>query len=174
MGYTHYWYRVPNLDPARFRVWVRDVRWLHDQLPEFTTTAGGHFKDRRLSIHGPDGRGKPVLNSTLIAFNGRNGGKSSLNDLDHETFYVPRRLKPMPHHTADDCGRYFEFCKTARKPYDLLVTAALIALKHHFPDVNVVSDGDASDWQEGLELSRHVLNYGELPFHVGRARQRER
>lgn len=171
MGYTHYWYRTPNLDPARFRLWARDVRWLHDQLPEFTTSAGGYYQDRRLSIHGPDGRGEAVINHTLVAFNGRNGGRSELDDLAHETFYVPRKLSPSPHHTTDEQGRYFEFCKTSRKPYDLLVTAALVALKHHFPDQNVLSDGDASDWKEGVELSRRVLNYGELPFNHLRTRQ---
>lgn len=130
------------------------------------------MKSSRKIWTGFQGPGHAVINCTFVAFNGRNGGRSLLDDLAHETFYVPRRLTPSPHHSTDEHGRYFEFCKTSRKPYDLLVTAALIALTHHFPDVNVLSDGKASDWKEGVELSRRVLNYGDLPFVVPRARQR--
>ncbi|MEM9109392.1 MAG: hypothetical protein AAGC72_05160 [Planctomycetota bacterium] len=99
-----------------------------------------------------------------MAFNGRNGGRSAVDDLARETFYVPRQMEAEAHRTVDEHGRVFEFCKTGRKPYDLLVTAALIALKHHIPYVRVLSDGDAAEWEEGIALTRRVLNYGELPF----------
>lgn len=172
MGYTHYWYRAPTLTPGAFRGWVKDVQLLNDQLPPFTTSGGGYYADKRLSVHGPDGRGDAVIRDDLVAFNGRNGGRSSLDDLAHETFYMPRQLDPEPYRTVDEHGRVFEFCKTSRKPYDLFVTAALIALKEHFPGVYVLSDGGASDWEEGIALTKRVLGYGELPFVDPRARQR--
>ncbi len=51
-----------------------------------------------------------------------------------------------------------EFCKTARKPYDIVVVASLCILKHYLGENFVVdSDGDRDDWQEGLELARRIL-----------------
>ena len=172
MGYTHYWYRPPTLAPGRFTPWVEDVKNLRNQLPATTTSGGGHYASHRLSVHGPDGCGDAVIGEDLVAFNGRNGGRSSLDDLSHETFYVPQKLEPESYQSLDEHGRVFSFCKTNRKPYDLLVTAALVALKNHFPWVKVLSDGQASDWVEGIALTQRVLGYGALPFNDPRSRTR--
>ncbi|MEM8783466.1 MAG: hypothetical protein AAGE65_11505 [Planctomycetota bacterium] len=165
MGYTHYWYRAAELDPATFRRWSRDVWRLAQALPPTTETAGGFYRDRRLTLHGADGLGEPRFTASCVAFNGRCGGRSSVDELGHEAFYLPRVFHPEPYQTPDPRGRYFAFCKTARKPYDLLVTAALVALKHHFPEVQVLSDGHAEDWSAGLRLTRDVLGNGVLPFN---------
>ncbi|MEM1353878.1 MAG: hypothetical protein AAGH88_03240 [Planctomycetota bacterium] len=170
MGYTHYWYRTPVLAPGRFTLWVEDVKSLHDQLPATTTSGGGYYPNHRLTAHGPDGCGDAVIRDDLVAFNGRNAGRSSLDDLSHETFFVPQALNPEPYQTLDEHGRVFSFCKTNRKPYDLLVTAALVALKHHFQGIKVLSDGQASDWEEGLALTKRVLGYGAVPFKAPRSR----
>ena len=49
----------------------------------------------------------------------------------------------------------FSFCKTARKPYDVVVCATLIAIKHHLGDyVSVSSDGDfdnVNEWGPAYE-----------------------
>jgi hypothetical protein len=51
----------------------------------------------------------------------------------------------------------FNFCKTARKPYDIVVTACLALLKHRLGDsIDVSSDGDPSDWIEGVALACRV------------------
>jgi len=51
-----------------------------------------------------------------------------------------------------------DFCKTARKPYDTVVVACLIVLKHYLGDnVRVASDGDSEDWDSGLFLARMAL-----------------
>jgi len=84
--------------------------------------------------------------------------------MSHETFYLPRVYEPQDWQRPDERGRYFDFCKTARKPYDLAVTASLIALQHHFPEVGVSTDGTGDDWTAGLALCRSVLGYGQLPF----------
>lgn len=52
----------------------------------------------------------------------------------------------------------FNFCKTARKPYDTCVTACLIVLKHYLGDnVDIGSDGERTDWIAGLFLVRSAL-----------------
>jgi hypothetical protein len=45
------------------------------------------------------------------------------------------------------------FCKTARKPYDLLVTAVLLRAKHRLGDrVSLASDGTYADWAPARRL----------------------
>lgn len=52
----------------------------------------------------------------------------------------------------------FNFCKTNHKPYDLVVTATLIAAAALLPDwIKLDSDGDFKDWIAGYELVRAVV-----------------
>ena len=49
----------------------------------------------------------------------------------------------------------FGFCKTGRCPYDEVVAASLLALKHHLgEDVETASDGEPEEeeWQRALQL----------------------
>jgi len=81
---------------------------------------------------------EPEFSTKLVNFNG-------INDDAHETFYVK----------VNDSG--FNFCKTARKPYDKVVTACLILLKHYFNFIEVSSDGDLDEWKYGIELFKSVF-----------------
>lgn len=55
-------------------------------------------------------------------------------------------------------GEDFQFCKTARKPYDLAVVALLIIAHYHAAEVwRITSDGHAFDWQPGLDVVQHHL-----------------
>ena len=52
----------------------------------------------------------------------------------------------------------FNFCKTARKPYDLVVVACLSILKFHLgPAFEVSSDGDYHDWTDGVNFANKIL-----------------
>jgi len=65
----------------------------------------------------------------------------------HETFVI----------NWDDAK--FNFCKTAQKPYDTVVTAVLIWFKTVFGDgVIVTSDGDWKDWEGGAVLFETVFD----------------
>ena len=145
MGYTHYWDRNRELNADDFKAWSNDVQKLHLALPERTETEGGYHSDEPLEIGDMMGKGgEPEFTETLVAFNG-------IGTWHLESFYMPYS------------GHGFDFCKTARKPYDLLVTAALVSFKHHFPQESVSSDGDREEWKEGIELCRDVLGYGKFP-----------
>ena len=51
-----------------------------------------------------------------------------------------------------------DFVKTNRLPYDTVVVACLIILKHRLGDLfEVSSDGRADDWNDGLILAKKVL-----------------
>ncbi len=60
-----------------------------------------------------------------------------------------------------EIGKYFQFTKTAYKPYDLAVTVALVIAKHYFKDeIMISSDGNIENWEEAMQLCQHFLGYG--------------
>jgi len=70
--------------------------------------------------------------------------------MSHETFGI--RWFPSG-------GEVNGFCKTARKPYDLLVCVSLLAFKHAFdnPDVfSFSSDGDNAEWETSKDLFTRI------------------
>ena len=87
----------------------------------------------------------PTVNEKEIVFNG-------CGDDGHETFFLQREKY-----------NEFNFCKTARKPYDVVVCAILIAAEHHAPGAwDIGSDGDYSgegcdEWGPALKLANRLL-----------------
>ena len=131
MGYTHYW-NSTGLFPGPFQLAVRDIKEL--------------IKLSIIDIAGGDGTGKPIVNKNEIVFNGRRAKAQGDPDESHETFAID----PEP------CE--FSFCKTAVKPYDIVVAGALVILKHHCGDsFNVSSDGEMADFQDAIKLATKVL-----------------
>ena len=55
------------------------------------------------------------------------------------------------------------FCKTAHRPYDLMVCSCLLLYRAHFPkQVKVRSLGDLEDWMEAIQfVSDYVPKYKE-------------
>ena len=83
---------------------------------------------------------KPQLGPELIRLNG-------IQPQHCETF-----LYPAP--------SGWEFCKTAYQPYDVIVCATLMAMKHHLQEnVTISSDGDLDgpEWQAAYRLYRRAL-----------------
>jgi hypothetical protein len=59
----------------------------------------------------------------------------------------------------------YNFCKTAFKPYDAVVTASLIYAKTILgDDIKITSDGNWVDWQDGSILYEEV--FGIEPLEV--------
>lgn len=79
----------------------------------------------------------PLTNDTTVRFNG-------VGEEGHETFLIS---------TGD---RDFQFCKTARKPYDTAVTACLLLAKYHFGSaIEISGDGRKEGFNKAfLVLSR--------------------
>jgi len=89
-------------------------------------------------------------------------GRACGGDCSHESFVVPQSHKPYAEwDEPDENGRYFSFCKTAFKPYDLSVQACLIVLACRFPGKFLVSsNGDWENWVEATEFVQARLGYG--------------
>ena len=66
---------------------------------------------------------QPVLEHDLVQMNG-------IGDESHEALCYPPDFEwNRKVHPVEFLG--FRYCKTARKPYDVVVCAALLAIKHH-------------------------------------------
>lgn len=144
MGYTHYYYLPESIEQETFDAIVTDIRKV--------TEASG------VPLSGDWERViPPVLDDDMVLFNG-------VGDGAHETFYFSQTWTPPypgrePH--LDDAGRIFHFCKTAMKFYDIVVTAALIVVKHHLGEkAHIASDGNDGDWAPARTLAQSTLGYG--------------
>ena len=85
---------------------------------------------------------RPICNDDLIRFNG-------IEDEGNETFLFLNEMEE------------FSFCKTARKPYDVVVCECLIVLNHFMPYLIVGSDGMygcVKDEEKGFTIDSKVLN----------------
>lgn len=138
IGYTHYWRRPKELDKNTFKLWSNDV----SKLVLAAAETGVKIVD------GLGENPEPIITPEEVYLNG---------DPAHETFGIAR-LYTMEIDPNSPNGLQFEFCKTAQKPYDIVVTAALVAFKMRFGDaVRVSSDGDNNDWRPGIDLADSIL-----------------
>jgi hypothetical protein len=90
---------------------------------------------------------------------------TGLGSGSYETFGIERIIKDKFTLESEEKGLCFNCCKTAYRPYDLIITAVLISLKHYFPECQIHSDGEDKDWLDGKFLCNNLLGYG-LDFEI--------
>ena len=154
MGYTHYWEIKPTVNKKQYKLALAKIRELIElykhKIP-VGNTAGGYYSEYTEEILAGGHGEKPIKKSeyrTWISFNG-------LGDMSHETFSLPSTA-------LKDTG--FSFCKTARKPYDVIVVASLAILKHYLADeFKFTSDGSIEDLIDGFKLAQSLLP--EIDFY---------
>jgi hypothetical protein len=132
MGYTHYWYRKTELDADKFSNASDDCKRMCQTLKKNGVKIVYEFDEPK----------DPVFTDDKVRFNG-------CGDNGHETFYIAQSFSSRG--PSFGGNKEFAFCKTAHKPYDIAVCACLIIFKHWFPDMDVSSDGQMQDWQNGLD-----------------------
>lgn len=93
-----------------------------------------------------DDPARPEITEDRIIFNG-------IGDNGHETMLLER------------AGHGFQFCKTARKPYDRAVITLLTIANNLAPGTWVISsDGSAKEWQPDIDwLNSQGIGEFELP-----------
>jgi len=132
MGYTHYWKNKSDIPHDVWLLICDDVEKIIAKSP----VPLAHEYDEpgsapEVKRENADGGG-PV-----IFFNG-------VGDDGHETFVVTPRAAE------------FEFCKTANKPYDVVVTAVLLVIADRWDAFTLSSDVDKTDWVDGATLAAHA------------------
>lgn len=144
MGYTHYWtFQQPKRGDAAkvealYQKAVKDCAKIIRTYYEAFGGLSGYTAHTPIGTYGG------------ILVNGK-------GDDAHEDFSLREHFKQNLE--PDN----WNFCKTARKPYDVVVTACLIVLKHRLGDrIDVSSDGFQHDWEAGLDLAKRVLKLKTL------------
>lgn len=138
MGYTHYWKSHFETLPLDWGIFRQFSNdcQLLAIAADCTITGG----NGQINTH-------PKFNEKVINFNG-------LCPDDYETFQISRD-NPQS-----------DSCKTARKPYDTLVCACLLALMRHFPDrFEVSSDGSWNNWKEARRLYCRTFPDRTVPYN---------
>lgn len=137
MGYTHKW-RHTLIDNHAWDQICEDVSKL--------------IKASSVKVQFEDDDDRPPLiwKSSKILRDARDGviRFNGVGDDGHETFYL-----------TQDGRNGFNFCKTARKPYDLLVAATLAVIRYRTSKITVTSDGDLDDqeWVDALKFASDTL-----------------
>lgn len=148
MGYTHYWhFNVTKKKAAEVeKTFQKAVKAIQKAARIYQNAAIG---DDRLSGY--------TANTKIGSYGGiKINGKG---DNMHEDF-------TLREHFNQNLGSG-DFCKTANKPYDTAVVAALILLKHYLgSSFSCSSDGDIKDWYTGLELARKVCPSAKIPSSI--------
>lgn len=146
MGYTHYWeFKKPKKGTAD-----KTEKTYQTAIKECAKIVKAYY----------------AVNGGLSGFTahtpiGKYGGLqvNGKGDDAHEEFSLREHYRQ--NFECDDCR--FPFCKTAQKPYDIVVVACLIVLKHRLKDlIEVESDGYTDDWEEGLRLAKNILKLKSL------------
>lgn len=138
MGYTHYFEQKKAFTTPEWTNITTATNLILKELPSDM-------------ICGSDGRGDPIVSKVEIAFNG-----NAEDDRCHESFVITKAKNPD-----------FNFCKTARKEYDVAVVAVLCIVEHFAPGkLDIGSDGCHAEWAEGLALAQKVIPAAKIPPRV--------
>jgi len=143
MGYTHYWQQFRSFTADEWAQLCADMR---DLLKDVE-----HVQGIPLANWDGEPGTAPEIGPDRISFNG-------VGDDSHESFVIDRRRPALESWQTPD-RRGAAFCKTARKPYDLAVTAALCYLGTVIDPKpwHVSSDGRGANWLPGLEEARRAI-----------------
>jgi len=143
MGYTHYWSfnKLKGITAAELETkYLQALAECNRVARHWNTEIA--VKGSSLDSHRLSGFSAHTDKYGGFEINGK-------GDNAHETFSL------REHFSENEPS----FCKTARKPYDTVVTACLAVLKYRLGDaIDVTSDGTADDWADGVILARHVLS----------------
>lgn len=166
MGYSHYWYRKSDFTEKQWGNICLDALDIIVKHCDKKRIVLAREYDSPVEAH-PSLWGGPKMLPTPpevtpdhIRFNG-------WKDEGHETFIVTKARPDLPVWDSD-AKESFDFCKTARKPYDLAVCLVLLSVKRHAPrSVKIGSDGDwNSEWTEARRVYKELFGVDpKFPFN---------
>jgi hypothetical protein len=145
-GYTHYWTWLKPPDAARVATCLGEIEKVVRARPDLVADMNGATgADAKFHVSLPT-RPDAGAPREAIVFNG-------IGAQAHEPFNFPG-------------GPIFNFTKTLGKPYDAVVTAALIVARTCFAsdELQIESDGNWEQWSEGRQL--YAKTFGKDPPNV--------
>lgn len=140
MGYTHYFKQNKPVSEQQWKAFQADAEVILK-----------HVQDNFGIVLMTNDDKTVLIDSERVNLNG-----DERQGLDHETFFLEKDY------------REFNFCKTARKPYDLAVCALLLLAHEHMKEHHDIgSDGSFEEWQEAMQLNADVLGRAyKLPERI--------
>jgi hypothetical protein len=191
MGYSHDWFRPPVIADHVFRQIKTDFEKLILPLADMgVPLAGWHGRnepkidEEDIRFNGVRRCGHPINEEISVPYpideaRGIGPSHSAVGDSDwavrlkhrccggsccHEAFLLPKVADPNRRVDDDEPetkGLVFYWTKTAFKPYDIAVTAALLIAKRYLRDQLVVySNGLDPQWADAKDLCQQHLGYG--------------
>ena len=148
MGYTHYFSKISKTseNEEKFYEAIQVIKEIEQKLPQRFKTAGIAYT-KKAKIRNTDGFGYPIFSVNYIAFNG-----DAMTNSDYESLVLTFEKDR------------FNFCKTARKPYDLFVCLCLITVANYIDDFEFSSDGNYKDWKFAFKWYKR--NIGKINSHI--------
>ena len=138
MGFTHYIKNKPAFSDIQWAAFTNDVAYVYNRYRNIIGGPSGEEDDSR-----------PRIGRNDISFNG-------IGDQSHETCYVPK------------AATEFEFCKTARKPYDPVVVEVYKLVRKYLPTTVLSSDGgDEVFGGKKVMVGKYTYLTGDLDVGVG-------
>ena len=135
MGYTHYWTFKKKVNELNQEYGENRFKVAVDLFKE------GLKKLQDIPLGNGIGKGKPIITDTEVCFNGK------APEEDYETCAMSLESKG------------FDFCKTARQPYDVAVCLLLLCMADAFGgDFEYSSDGDIENGEEGWARAKEIFN----------------
>lgn len=148
--------RTPaKMDAEKFKTLSEELQTISGLLPK---PESSHQIKEVIILAGGDGAGKPEFTEDLIMFNG-----DATTGMEHETFEIERVCENA---CIGEKGLVFKFCKTNRKPFDLMVKISMLRLKYYFPVSEISCDGGAADWKEAKIIYKKA--FGENAPKINR------
>ena len=191
MGYTHYWSRPPAIDADVFRAIRMDFERLILPLADLGIPLAAwdgrnepRIDDDDIRFNGVRDCGHPKNEEIFIPYpmdNARGIGQSysAIGDVGltvklrhrccsgtckYEAFAFPRIADGESFDDGDPetKGLVCYWVKTAFRPYDIAVTAALLIAKRYLRNqLVVIGDGLDAQWADAKELCQQHLGYGD-------------
>ena len=138
MGFTHYLRDKPAFTDKQWKLFCDDVAAVYVKYGNIIGGPSGELDDDR-----------PFIGRREISFNG-------VGDDSHETCLVPKEASE------------FEFCKTARKPYDAAVVEVYKLVRKYLPTTKLSSDGgDEVFGGKKVMVGKYTYLTGDLDVGVG-------
>ncbi|MGK7921685.1 MAG: hypothetical protein AB4080_16935 [Trichodesmium sp.] len=149
-----------------------------DSEPEFSSelicfngdqkqTPGVWTADGDFGIVWPSDKSKPTPTTDSVVSGQWFGGASvekrvaPNGDGSYETLYIPRVYEAREWEHLDENSNYFSFCKTAYRPYDILVMCAYASVKFYDRRSMVSSDGEVTEWKIAVGMLSQILKIEE-------------
>jgi hypothetical protein len=190
MGYTHYWHRPGVINQEKFhRIRVDFERLIlpladagvelagcyGDGPPEITDELiifnglndCGHPDDEEIVVPYPSEDAEGIGPSSTAVDQDSNGlivhikHRCCNGRCSYEPFSFPMFL-PMEGRFPDNAGLYVQGTKTAFRPYDIAVTAALLVAKKYLKnDLVVHTNGGDCQWADARRICQSTLGFGD-------------